>query len=97
MIVADEPGVFCSWIAKLSSLAFSSLNLMSPYSSNLCGGGGGAVMLVEHEAVVPVQLGSTPPRLTVAVTVWPPRPVVSTVIVLVPWPLDIVPADTDQL
>jgi len=35
--------------------------------------------------------------LTVAVTVWPARPVVSTLMVLVPWPLEIVPAETDQL
>jgi hypothetical protein len=53
--------------------------------------------VVEHDAVVPVQLGSAPPRLTVAVTVEPERPVVSTVMVLVPWPLEIVPAETDQL
>ena len=52
---------------------------------------------VVQEAVVPVQIGSAPPMLTVAVTLWPERPVVSTVIVEVPWPLLIVPAETDQL
>src|SRR2546425_1118576 len=51
---------------------------------------------VEQDAVRP-QLGSTPPTSTVAVTVWPPRPFVSTVIVEVPWPLVIVPAETVQL
>jgi hypothetical protein len=35
--------------------------------------------------------------LTVAVTLEPARPCVSTVIVDVPWPLLIVPAETDQL
>jgi hypothetical protein len=41
---------------------------MLPYSSNFCDSGAGGLMLVVQEAVVPVQLGSAPPRVTVAVT-----------------------------
>jgi hypothetical protein len=51
---------------------------------------------VLHEAVLE-QDGSSPPSSTVAVTVWPPVPVVSTVMEDVPWPLLMVPAETDQL
>src|SRR5207302_8491134 len=69
---------------------------MLPYSSNLRGGVGGVVIGNVHEAVW-LQVGSTPPISTVAVTDWPPRPFVSTVIELVPWPLVIVPAETVQL
>jgi hypothetical protein len=43
----------------------------------------GAVTLVEHEAVLE-HAGSNPPSSTVAVTVWPPSPAVSTVMLLVP-------------
>ena len=43
------------------------------------------------------QAGSTPPSSTVAVMVLPPTPLVSTVIDEVPWPPEIVPAETDQL
>ena len=49
-----------------------------------------------HEAVLE-QEGSSPPSSTVAVTLWPPIPAVSTVMEDVPWPLLIVPAETDQL
>src|SRR5687768_4216204 len=96
MIVAVEPGSFWSWIAKLSSLAFSSLKRMLPYSSNLRGSGGAGLTDVVQDAVFEHE-GSAPPMLTVAVTACPPSPAVSTWIVEVPWPLVIVPADTDQL
>src|SRR4051794_21633470 len=96
MIVAAEPGSFCSVIAKLSSLAFSSLKRILPYSSNLRAIGFGGLTCVLQEFVVEHD-GSAPPRLTVAVTVWLPSPAVSTVMLDVPWPLLIVPADTDQL
>ena len=49
-----------------------------------------------HEAVLE-QEGSSPPSSTVAVTLWPPIPAVSTVMEDVPWPLLIVPAETVQL
>jgi hypothetical protein len=52
-------------------------------------------MLVVQELVAEHD-GSAPPTFTVAVT-WPLTPLVSTVIVEVPWPLLIVPDDTDQL
>ena len=96
MIVAVEPGSFWSWMAKLSSLAFSSLKRMLPYSSNLRGSGAGGLTEVLQEAVFEHE-GSAPPMLTVAVTDCPPRPAVSTWMVEVPWPLVMVPADTDQL
>ena len=51
---------------------------------------------VVHEAVLE-QDGSSPPSSTVAVTLWPPIPAVSTVIEDVPWPLLMVPAETVQL
>src|SRR5438045_2860564 len=97
MMYPLEPASVCSLEAKASSRAFSSLNLMSPYSSTLSQSfGGGAVIDVLHDAVR-VHDGSKPPRSTVAVIVCPPVPVVSTVILLVPCPLLMVPADTDQL
>src|SRR5436190_18073072 len=69
---------------------------MLPYSSNFTAGGFGGLTDVLHEAVLE-QEGSSPPSSTVAVTVWPPSPAVSTVIDDVPWPLLMVPAETDQL
>src|ERR1041385_4120341 len=69
---------------------------MFPYSSNFRAGAAFGRTGVEQDAVRG-QVGSTPPTSTVAVTVWPPRPFVSTVIEEVPWPLVIVPAETVQL
>src|SRR5258705_6814349 len=69
---------------------------MLPYSSNFTGTGFSGLTDVLHEAVLE-QEGSSPPSSTVAVTVWPPSPVVSTVMEDVPWPPLIVPAETDQL
>src|SRR4030095_14912389 len=83
-------------MAELSSRAFSSLNLMLPYSSNFTAGGFGAFTDVLHEAVRE-QEGSRPPSSTVAVTVWPPSPSVFTVMEEVPWPPLLLPAETDQL
>jgi hypothetical protein len=69
---------------------------MFPYSSNFVAGGFTPRTLVEHDAVLE-QAGSSPPNSSVAVTVCPPNPSVFTVMLDVPWPLLIVPADTDQL
>jgi hypothetical protein len=70
---------------------------MLPYSSIFLGGTSPCGIEVVHEADV-VQLRLKPPTSTVAVTVeLAGRPVVSTVIELVPWPLEIVPAETVQL
>ena len=79
-------------MAKLSSRAFSSLNRMFPYVSNRVGGVGLPIVVV-HEAVCG-HVAANPPTSTVAVMDCPPNPVVSTVIVLVPSPLVIRPADT---
>jgi len=49
-----------------------------------------------QEAVLE-QEGSSPPTSTAAVTVWPLRLAVSTLMEDVPWPLLMVPAETDQL
>src|SRR4029077_3509188 len=69
---------------------------MLPYSSNFRAGGFGAFTEVVHEAVREHD-GSSPPSSTVAVTLWPPSPALSTVMEDVPWPLLIVPAETVQL
>src|SRR5258708_3046450 len=69
---------------------------MLPYSSNFTAIGFSGLTCVLHEAVF-AQDGSIPPSSTVAVTVWPPSPAVSTVMDDVPWPLLIVPVETVQL
>src|SRR5687767_13450663 len=70
---------------------------MLPYSSNLLGVTTTSCLTETVQEAVREHIGSTPPSSTVAVIVLPPTPVVSTVIAEVPWPLEIVPAETDQL
>src|SRR6266404_6857632 len=88
------PGSKCS--ANFSSLARSSAQVRSPYTSNIRAVGGGHTVGVAQDALFP-QLSGSPPTFTVAVKGWPSNPVLSTVIDVVPCPAMIFPADTVQL
>jgi hypothetical protein len=85
-----------TWPANISRRALSSAQLKSPYSSNFRAVGGPQIGGSEHDAWFPQYFGR-PPTSTVAVKVCPANPDVSRVIVAVPWPPVIFPADTDQL
>src|SRR4030095_4578552 len=78
----------------MSSRAFSSAQLRSPYSSTNRGWTKRHTF-VEQEALFAHPLGR-PPTSTVAVEAWPPKPVESTFIVVVPWPLVIFEGETVQ-
>src|SRR3712207_5607856 len=94
MMNALAEGSFRTSTARLSSRASKSSAALMPNSSNLRGealwtSDVVALFEVEHER-------SKPPQSTVAVTACPPVLDVSTVMLDVPWPLVIVPAETVQ-
>ena len=80
----------------MSSCSLFALRSSVTYSPNLTGGALFLLMLVVQELAVE-QSRAKPPTSTVAVTVCPPIPVVSTLMLEVPCPELIVPAETVQL
>src|SRR5215208_62796 len=95
MTWAVAVGSFCNSITKLSRRAFSSLRAMSGNSSNLRGLIFGSGIETPHSAEQ--SSDPYPPIESEARTVCPARPLVSTLMVLVPCPSTIVPAETVHL